>query len=87
MYYALTKKGYDRVERGLPEHKSDYFSVLGALADLEETEPLKPHMPHQIRRAMEKPRSYSLYLTLKSLTKNGLIEEIPIGDERFPDFK
>jgi len=86
MYYALTDKGLNRAEQGLPEQKSDYFGVLGALTDLEETEPFKPHTTAQIMQVMEKPRGYSIYLALESLINNDLIEEVQKGDERFPDF-
>jgi len=87
MYYAITSKGLDRVEQGLPEQRSDYFGVLGALADLEEAEPLKPHSKSQISSTMELPKGHAIYFALKSLIKNGLIEVVYEGDERFLDFK
>ncbi len=87
MYYALTAKGLDRVEQGLPERKSDYFEVLGAISDLEITDPLNPHTTALIMEIMEMPKGSSIHSALKSLANNGLIEEIQKGDDRFPDFK
>ncbi len=87
MHYALTAKGLDRVEQGLPERRSDYFEVLGAISDLEITDPFRPHTTALIIDIMERPKGSSIHNALKSLTNNGLIEEIQRGDERFPDFK
>lgn len=81
--YALTAKGYDRAEAGFPDKPSDYFSVLGALVDLEEKyNGAKATTEYEIKEALGEPRK-PIYLTLKSLTRNGLIEVISPGDERF----
>lgn len=82
MYYSLTEQGLARVEQGLPEKRSDYFSVLGAIADLEEVNPLKAHTELEIRNVREKPKA-PIILMLRSLVRHGLIEEVTPGDERF----
>lgn len=86
-YYALTSSGLDRVEKGLPDSESDYTLVLGAIADLEEQNPLRPHGEGEIKQVMRKPPSYTILATLKDLMSRGYIEEIQRGDERFPDFQ
>lgn len=84
MYYVLTRKGLDRVEEGLPDKHSDYFLVLGAIADLEEQwEGSKAFSERDILREMGKAPNYVIFLTLKSLVKSGLVEEVQRGDERF----
>lgn len=82
-YYVLTEKGLDKVEAGLPEKTTDYYSVLGAIADLEEKYGgSKALCETEIRRVLGDSRK-ATYFTLKSLVKNGLVEVVKYGDERF----
>ena len=82
-YYVLTEKGLDKVEAGLPEKTTDYYSVLGAIADLEEAHGgSKALCETDIRKVLGDSRK-PIYFTLKSLVKNGLVEVVKYGDERF----
>jgi len=79
-YYALTEKGYDRVEAGL-RGRGSMDAVLGALADLEEVEPLKPHTLLQIMK--ETGFEARTKVGLQEAIRRGYVEEVQPGDERF----
>jgi len=75
MYYALTRKGYDKVEAGLPYKPSLYYSTLGAVADLEERyEGTRAIRDLEIFRLMKPSPEKSVRLALNKLVRNGLIE-------------
>ena len=79
--YNLTAKGYDRVEAGLPYKLSNYFSVLGAIADLEEKHSgAKAYTRYEIEEVLGEPRKSILHI-LKRLIRDGLVEVVTIGDE------
>lgn len=78
-YYALTAKGYDRLEKGLSAGSMD--GVIGAFADLEEENPNKPHTDDEAYQLIGRPTGFQI--ALRRATKNGYIEEIQPGDDRF----
>lgn len=93
-WYALTEKGYDRVEAGklgtrslLGKPLAD--QLLDTMFDLEEAE---PEQPHSVLTLLEDVRtnlgwSYkTLEKALREALKKGLVEEVFDWDDRFPSW-
>ena len=83
MYYALTEKGLNKVEAGLPDKPSDYYSVLGAIADLEEKYGGSKAICQRELVALVEPKNVPLPIVLGQLIRNGLVEVVKEGDKRF----
>ncbi len=81
-YYALTASGLDKVEAGLVE-KGVMDATLGALIDLEETQPDRPHTLDELIQMSENAATQK---GLDEAIRRGYAEQIQPGDERFSNF-
>ena len=85
-YYALTEKGYNRVDsNGLGKSLAD--QLLDTMFDLEEEEPDQPHSKLVLLADTSTNLGWSYEKLEKALAQaagRGLIEEVFDWDERFP---